>query len=408
MSADAKVRPGGDELMGRDPHGEPTPLVLTRREFFPIAAGALGLTRGAGRGQHPREQLAYIGTYTTDGRSEGIYMLRVHPQTGALRVEGVAARSANPSYVALHPNGRTAYAVNEVSEFEGQESGGVSAFRVDRQAGRLTLINQQASQGKAPCYVSLDRSGRFVLVANYGGGSVATLPVRRDGGLDVARSVIQHEGSGPNPTRQTAPHAHCVLPDHENRHVLVVDLGIDAVVTYQLDARTGKLTPVATGAALKPGAGPRHLVFHPTLPFAYVANELDSTVTAFRYDRQHGALEEVQTKAASPGGTAPSNYPADLHIAGSGRHLYLSNRGDDTIAVFAIDEATGQLTPVQQIACGGQWPRNFALDPTGRFLLVANQRSDSIVAFRVDLESGRLTPTQYRVELPVPVCIRFV
>jgi 6-phosphogluconolactonase len=386
--------------MSRDP--------LTRREFFPVAAGVLGLTRSMRHEQRRAAQLAYIGTYTTDGRSEGIYILRVHPETGALRVQGVAARTTSPSYLALHRNGRVLYAVNEVSEFLGQPSGGVSAFRVDRATGRLSLINQQASQGKAPCYVSLDGTGRFVLVANYVGGSVATLPVRRDGGVEVARSVIEHEGSGPNPTRQTGPHAHCILADRGNRHVLVVDLGIDAVVTYRLDIRTGKLTPASSGAALKPGAGPRHLVFHVNLPFAFVANELDSTVTAFRYDRDRGALDEVQTTTASPGGTVPNNHPADLHIGPSGRYLYLSNRGDDTIAVFAIDATTGRLTPTQQIACGGHWPRNFALDPTGRFLLVANQRSDSIVAFRVDPDSGHLTPTEHRVELPVPVCIRFV
>jgi len=255
--------------------------------------------------------------------------------------------------------------------------------------------------------VSLDRTNRFVLVANYVGGSVATLPVMRDGGVAVARSVIEHHGSGPSPTRQTGPHAHCILADRGNRHVLVVDLGIDAVVSYELDARSGKLTPVSSGAALKPGAGPRHLVFHPQSPFAYVANELDSTVSAFRYDEATGALDEIQTTEASPGGSTPDNHPADVHVAPSGRHLYLSNRGDDTIAVFAIDGTTGQLTPTQQISCGGHWPRNFALDPAGRFLLVANQRSDSIVVFRVDAESGRLTQTAQRAELPVPVCIRF-
>ena len=381
--------------------------MLTRREFFPVAAGALSLTRGVARAQRTTDRLVFVGTYTTDGRSEGIYVLRVHPDTGAIRVQGVAARTPNPSYLAFHGNGRVLYAVNEVSEFLGQPSGGVTAFRVNRSTGELTRISQQTSQGKAPCYVSLDRTNRFVLVANYVGGSVATLPVMRDGGVAVARSVIEHHGSGPNPTRQTGPHAHCILADRGNRHVLVVDLGIDAVVSYELDARSGKLTPVSSGAALKPGAGPRHLVFHPHAPFAYVANELDSTVTAFRYNEATGALDEMQTTAASPGGSIPDNHPADVHVAPSGRYLYLSNRGDDTIAVFAIDGTTGQLTPVQQIACGGHWPRNFALDPAGRFLLVANQRSDSIVVFRVDAESGHLTPTEHRAELPVPVCIRF-
>ena len=381
---------------------------LTRREFVSAAAvGVLGLTTGSLRSQRRTERLAYIGTYTTDGRSAGIYMLRMDAETGALRVDGVAAKTPSPSYLALHGNGRYLYAVNEVAEFMGQPSGGVSAFRVDPATGRLTPINQQASQGKAPCYVTLDSTNRWVLVANYVSGSVSTLPVRRDGGLEVARSVIEHQGHGPNTARQEGPHAHCILAAPGNRHVLVVDLGTDAVVSYELDGTTGKLTPVSSGAALKPGAGPRHLVFHPTGTFAYVANELDSTITGFRYDRERGALDEVQTTAASPGGTVAQNYPADVHVSASGRFLYLSNRGDDSIAVFAIDTTTGNLSPVQQVPCGGKWPRNFTLDPSGRFLLVANQRSDSIVAFRVDAESGRLTPTQHRVELPVPVCIRF-
>ena len=387
---------------------ESAPIEMTRREFVSAAAvGVLGLTEGTRHTQQRAERLAYIGTYTTDGRSPGIYTLRLNSETGALRVGGVAATTPSPSYLALHGNGRVLYAVNEVEQFMDQPSGGVSAFRIDPATGGLTPINQQASQGKAPCYVALDHTNRWVLVANYVSGSVATLPVRRDGGLDVARSVIEHRGHGPNTARQEGPHAHCILAGPGTRHVLVVDLGIDAVVSYELDGATGKLTPVSSGAALKPGAGPRHLAFHPTGNFAYVANELDSTVTAFTYDRERGALDEVQTTAASPGGTVAQNYPADIHVSPSGRFLYLSNRGEDAIAVFAIDTATGSLSPVQQVPCGGKWPRNFTFDPSGRFLVVANQRSDSIVLFRVDAESGRLTPTAHRVELPVPVCIRF-
>lgn len=381
---------------------------LSRREFVSATAvGVLGLASPFVQGR-TTERRAYIGTYTTDGRSEGIYQLRFNPVTGALRVLDGAAKSANPSYLALHANGRVLYAANETQEFNGQSSGGVSAFRIDRASGRLTLINQQASQGKAPCYVSLDRTNRYLLVANYVGGTIATLPIRRDGGLGVARSVIEHEGSGPNTTRQTSPHPHCILPDRRNRHMLVVDLGTDSVLAYRLDATNGKLTVVTPGTALAPGAGPRHLTFHPALPFAYVANELDSTVTAFRYDGERGAFDELQTTPASPGGTVPDNFPADIHVAPSGRFLYLSNRGENSIAAFAIDTATGQLAPIHQIACGGNWPRNFSFDPTGRFLLVANQRSDSIVVFRADADTGRLTATDHRVELPVPVCIRFV
>lgn len=380
----------------------------SRRDFLAAAAlGALGIRGRAMSRARGAEGLAYVGTYTTDRRSEGIYRIRVNGESGAVQLDGVAARTPNPSYLALHPSGRTVYAVNEVSAFERQQSGAVTAFGVDAQSGGLTLLNRQASQGKSPCYVSVDRSGRYVLVANYAGGSVSSLPVRRDGGLGVARSVIQHEGSGAHPVRQSAPHAHCVVPDPGNRYVLVVDLGTDAVLTYRLDPGDGSLTVMAPGTATKPGAGPRHLTFHPNGRFAYVVNELDSTIMAFGYDAERGALVEVQVTAASPGGAATDNHPADVHVAPSGRFLYASNRGDDTIAVFAVDASTGALTPVQQIAAGGRTPRSFALDPSGRFLLVANQRSDAIVSFAVDARSGRLTPTGYRAEVPVPVCILF-
>jgi 6-phosphogluconolactonase len=379
----------------------------TRRDFLSASAlGVVGLTvpRGA---LGAAERLAFVGTYTTDGRSEGIYRLRVDTESGAMRLDGVAAKAANPSYLALHPNGRVLYAVNELSEFRGEPTGAVSAFAIDRASGALTLLNQQPSHGKAPCYVSVNRSGRVVMVANYVGGSIASFPVRRAGRLDVATTVVRHAGTGAHPVRQTAPHAHCILPDPANRYALVVDLGIDSVLTYRLDERSGALSVVTPGAASKPGAGPRHLTFHPNGRFAYVVNELDSTVSVFTYDAERGALSEVQVTPASPGGAATGNHPADIHVASSGRHLYLSNRGDDTIAVFVIDPASGQLTPVQQIPSGGKAPRNFTLDPTGRFLLAANQRSDAIVSFRVDGESGRLTPTGSTVELPVPVCITF-
>lgn len=382
--------------------------VCSRREFISASAvGVLGIV-GTGVGPHrAAEALAYVGTYTTDGRSQGIYFLRLDTDSGVLRLDGVAAVAANPSYLAIHPNGRALFAANELSTFGGQPSGAVSAFAIDGRTGRLRLLNRQSSGGTAPCYVSVDRSGRFVLVANYGGGSVTSLPVGRDGRLAAARRIVRHEGRGADAVRQTAPHAHCILPDPDNRYVLVVDLGTDAVIAYRFDDRAGTLSVVTPGTAMRPGAGPRHLTFHPNGRFAYVVNELDSTLSVFRYDGVAGALEEIEVVEASPGGTVPDNHPADVHVASTGRVLYASNRGDDTIAVFAIDGATGRLTPVQQIPSGGRSPRNFALDPTGRFVVAANQRSDTIMSFRVDPESGRLTPTGSAVEVPSPVCIRF-
>ena len=378
----------------------------TRREFLSATAvGAVGAAAGI-RLPHNAERLAYVGTYTNDGRSEGIYRLLVNVETGALRVDGGAAKSANPSYLAIHPSGRVLYAVNELAEYNGKPTGAVSAFSIGAR-DRLTLLNQQESQGKAPCYISVDRKGRYVFVANYSGGSIASIPVRRDRGLQIARSVVNHKGTGADPVRQTAPHAHCIVPDFASRYVLAVDLGIDAILTYRLDEKTGAITVIGTGAATKPGAGPRHLTFHPTGHYVYVANELDSTLSTFRYDAESGALEEIDVTPAVPGGTVQGNHPADIHVSPSGRHVYISNRGEDTIAVFAIDAATGRVTPVEQVSTEGKSPRNFTLDPTGRLLVVANQRSDSIVSFRVDAESGRLTPAGSKVDVPTPVCVRF-
>lgn len=378
----------------------------TRREFVSVtaigAAGALARVRMAS----DADRLAYVGTYTNDARSEGIYRLLLNPDTGALRLDGVAAKSANPSYLAVHPNGRVLYAVNELAEFQGKPTGGVSAFAIGPR-DRLTLLNQQESQGKAPCYVSVDPKGRYVFVANYTGGSIASIPVRRDGGLSVARTVVNHKGTGPDPVRQTSPHAHCILPDPSGRYVMAVDLGIDAILTYTLDEKTGAITVSDTGAATKPGAGPRHLTFHPNGRFAYLANELDSTLSTFTYDARRGALEEIDVTAAAPGGTVEGNHPADIHVSPSGRQVYISNRGEDNIAVFSIDATTGKVTPVEQVPTGGKSPRNFTFDPGGRWLLAANQRSDSIVSFRVDPDSGRLTPTGHHVEVPTPVCIKF-
>jgi len=378
----------------------------TRRDF--LSATALGMI---GIGSQSRslgadERFAYIGTYTNAGRSEGIYRLFLNTTTGAMRVDGVAAKSADPSFLALHPNGRVLYAVNELEQFGGKLTGAVSAFAIARGSWALTPLNQLDSHGKAPCYVSVDRTGHTVLVANYVSGTIATFTVRQDGGLAAARTIVQHEGKGPNAERQEGPHAHCIIADPDNRHVIAADLGVDGVLIYRFNEKTGSISTVANGVATNPGAGPRHLAFHPTGRFLYVINELDSTIVAYKYDGERGALDQVQVTAASPGGTA-KNFPADLHVAASGRFLYGSNRGDNTVAVFAIDASSGQLTPVQQVSTGGDWPRNFAIDASGRFLLVANQRSDSILSFRVDAESGRLTPTGEKVELASPVCIRF-
>ncbi len=296
------------------------------------------------------------------------------------------------------------YAVNEL------ENGAVSAFAVERATGGLTRLNEQPSDGGAPCFVSVDRSGRVALVANYTGGSVALLPIQGNGALAPATSVVQHAGTGPNAERQEAPHAHCILPDPSNRFALAADLGADRVFVYRLDLDGKALRRVEGGdAVMRPGAGPRHIAFHPTVPLVFVANELDSTVATLRFDAERGTLAPLDTRSTVPAGWTGTNYPADTHIAANGRTLYVSNRGHNSIAVFSVAESSGEgaLALEQVVSTEGDWPRNFSLDRAERWLLVANQRSDSVVVFGRDPDTGRLTPSRQRIALPSPVCLRF-
>ncbi len=346
--------------------------------------------------------LLYVGTYT-----ENIYLVRMDRRSGELLRVGAVNAGANPSFLSIHPNGRVLYAVNEL-----EPTGTVSAFAIESGTGALTLLNEQPSQGGAPCYVSVDHSGQVVLVANYAKGSIALLPIQPNGALAPATFVLDRAVSrrmkGPNAERQEGPHAHCILPDSSNRFVLEADLGVDRVFVYRLDLEGKSLRHIEEGdAGLHPGAGPRHLAFHPTLPLVFVANELDSTVATLRFDSTRGALSPQGTVSTLPAGWTGTNYPADIHVAASGRTLYVSNRGHNSIAVFSVAESTGALALEQVISTEGDWPRNFSLDPSGRWLLVANQRSDSVVVFGRDPDSGRLTPTRQRLALPSPVCLRF-
>ena len=353
------------------------------------------------------DQLLYVGTYTEAGRSDGICLVRMDTRSGKLTQVGSVNSGANPSFLAIHANGRVLYAVNELEQYKGKATGAVSGFSIARDSGALTRLGEQLSDGGAPCYVSVDRSGRVVLVANYMGGSVALFPIQADGSLAPA-SVVQHKGSGPVADRQSEPHAHCILPDPTNRFALAADLGADRVFVYRLDLDGKKLGHVeGSDAVMRAGAGPRHIVFHPTLPLVYVSNELDSTVATLRFDADSGALTPFETKSTLPTGWSGTNYPADIHISPSGRALYVSNRGHDSIAVFSV-AATGELTLHQHVSTEGDWPRNFSLDQSGRWLLVANQRSDSIIVFGRDEQTGKLTLTRERMTLPSPVCLRFL
>jgi 6-phosphogluconolactonase len=387
----------------------------SRRDFLAASAiGLVGLARGA-ENPVPRDEpqkdsdLLYVGTYTDGTKSEGVYLVRMDSRSGQLVRVGSTDVGANPSFLAIHPNGRVLYAVNELEKYKGKSTGAVSAFAVEKNTGVLTRLNERSSEGGAPCYVSVDRSGRVVLVANYVGGSIAVLPIAANGALGSAAFVDQHKGRGPNAERQEGPHAHSIVVDSTNRFALAADLGVDRVFVYRLDLEGKSLHHVEGGdAVMRPGAGPRHIAFHPTLPLVFVTNELDSTVATLRFDAARGALSPLSTHSTIPAGWTGMNYPADIHIAPSGRTVYVSNRGHNSIAVFSVAASTGALALEQVVSTEGDWPRNFSLDPSGWWLLVANQRSDSVVVFARDEKSGRLTPTRQRLAIPSPVCLRFL
>ncbi len=356
----------------------------------------------------------YVGTYTKPedhvlGQGAGIYVYHMDPATGALTLDSVATEPVNPSFLALDPQRRFLYATSEVMTFEGQPGGAVYAYAIDPETGRLTFLNRQPSLGEATCHLSVDRTGRFVLVANYMGGSVAVLPVLEDGRLGPVTDFVQHEGSSVNPERQEAPHPHSIFLDAAERFAFVPDLGLDKVMIYRFDAARGTLTPAETPwVSVQPGAGPRHFAFHPQGRFAYVLNELDATMTAFSYDPATGALTTLQTLDVQPDDEAALRSGADVHVAPSGRFVYGSLRGPDCIVSLAIDEATGQLTRLGHTSTQGQTPRNFALDPSGTLLLAANQDSHTIVTFRIDAQTGALTPTGRVTDVPSPACVKVV
>jgi 6-phosphogluconolactonase len=355
-----------------------------------------------------RELIVYVGTYTNNGRSEGIYVCRLDLSSGELKQTNVARGVVNPSFLTLDRQRRFLYAVNEVNAFDGKASGAVSAFSIDSATGGLKLVNQQTSGGSGPCHLALDGSGKFLLVANYDTGSFAVLPIRQ-GALGTPIDLIQHRGSSVNPKRQAGPHAHCVVTDKSNRRVFVSDLGLDKIMIYRFDSGTGKLTPnQKPWFQTKPGAGPRHLAFHNNGLWAYVINELDSTMSALAYDRATGELREMQNISTLPADFTGKSYCAELEVAPSGKFLYGSNRGHDSIVVYSIDQATGKLGLVGHTSTEGKVPRNFAIEPGGRWLLAANQNSDSVVSFAIDPKSGKLSPSGHSVEIPVPVCVAFL
>ena len=354
----------------------------------------------------------YVGTYTGGNgpnQSRGIYLLELDLDSGTVGKPKLAAESINPSFLAIHPSHKFLYAVNEVGEFEGQRGGGVSAFSINLANGMLRHLNQQSSVGSGPCHLIVDKPGKNVLAANYGSGSVACLPVDGNGRLQPHSSFIQHEGSGPDSGRQEGPHAHSINLDAAGRFAIVADLGLDRVFINSFDSSHGKLGPHRPPyVALAAGSGPRHFAFHPSGKFGYVINEMASTVTAFAYDSEQGILTEVQTRSTLPSDYKGKSYTAEVQVDPSGRFLYGSNRGHDSIAIFVIDETSGKLAPVGFELTQGKTPRNFAIDPTGAFLLAENQDSDTIVVFQIDRKTGVLRPTGQTVHVAKPVCIKMI
>jgi len=341
----------------------------------------------------------YVGTYQPADRP-GLFHLRLHLESGRLEVRGAVSGVARPSFITLGPSGDRLYAASEAA---GGAEGEVCAFAVDAASGDLTPINRQPAHGRSTCHVSVDATGRWLVAANYGSPTVAVLPIAADGSLGPARTVLRHEGFSVHP-RQAQPHPHSANPDPENRFIYCPDLGLDRVLIYGLDAASGELRP-AGGLVLAPGAGPRHFAFHPRLPQAYVVNEIDSTVVALARAAD-GGLRPLQTVSALPPGFTGQSTSAHVAVHPAGHALYVSNRGADSIAAWAIDPRSGRLEALGHAPSGGRTPRHFAVDPDGRLLLAANQDSDTVVTLQIGPD-GALRATGERLGLPSPVCLRF-
>ena len=351
--------------------------------------------------------LAYVGTYTGP-KSEGIYAWRFDTDTGAAEAVGLVAVSKNPTFLAVHPDGKHLYAANETDAWNGRSGGYVTAYGLDVVSGKLTELNQQSTVGNGPCHLNVDATGKVLVAANYGGGSLASFPLNADGSLREHASFIQHTGFSVNPERQKEPHAHSVNFSPDNRFVFACDLGLDRVLTYDLDPARATLTPHEPPVAqLAPGTGPRHLAWSPDGKYAFVNGEMLSTVNSLRYEAGKGILGAGRTAATLPADFKGSSSTAEVRVHPNGKFVYVSNRGHDSIAVFRTD-GKGGLALVEHVSTQGKTPRNFNLDPTGKFLWAANQSSDSIFIYRVNAATGQLTGTGQQLAVGAPVCVRFV
>jgi 6-phosphogluconolactonase len=382
-------------------------FMVNRRSFCVSLASTLPLAFGQ---QRPSggESLVYFGTYTRN-KSKGIYVSRFSAVDGKLSPPELAAETINPSFVALHPQGQFLYAVGETDTFQGQRTGFVAAFSIDRATGKLTALNQLSSRGGSPCHLVVDRTGKNLLVANYGTGSVACFPLKPDGSMSESSAFIQHTGSGANRPRQSGPHAHQVVMSADNRFAFVPDLGMDSIMIYRFDPAKGTLMPHdPPSVKTAPGLGPRHMAFHPKGRFAYVICELGNRVVAFSYDPAKGVFKELQTETTLPKDFTGRSSTAEIEVHPNGRFLYGSNRGHDSIARYTLDAAKGTMTYVENVPTQGKTPRCFAIDPSGNFLIAVHEASDSAVGFKIDPKTGGLTPTGQTVEVGAPVSLQFL
>jgi 6-phosphogluconolactonase len=366
-----------------------------------ISTAALAAMTGLGAAPAAGQYIAYVGTYTNQRptpKSKGIYAYRFDAKTGKFTSIGLAGETSNPSFVAVHPNHKFLYAVNENNQ------GTVSAFAIDAATGMLKALNSVSSKGGGPCHLSLDKTGKWLFAANYNTGSVASFAVNADGSLGEAISAIQHQGSSVNRSNQAGPHAHEAVVSPDNKLLFVPDLGMDKLMVYQIGANGALTANTPPSIVIAPGSGPRHIAFHPNGKFAYVMTEITDSVVAFSYDGK-GGMEEIQTIPSAP--AAPGTSGAEIAVHPSGKFLYAANRGHNSISIFAID-SKGKLTAAGNVPTQGKTPRFFGLDPTGAYLIAANQDSGNIVVFKIDQKTGGLTPTGDVLEIASPVCVAFV
>ncbi len=381
--------------------------------WFWLAVGLAGEAHaGDARGTEPGVFRVYVGTYTSGkgaDKSQGIYLMDLDLASGKLGTPHLAAVAVDPSFLAIHPSQKILYAVSERGEVDGKPGGAVLGFSIDPESGDLKAINQESSRGADPCHLIVDKAGRNILVANYTGGSVACLPIDGSGRLSPSSAFIQHHGTGASPGRQKGPHAHSINLDAAGRFAVAADLGLDRVFVYYFDPVKGSLVPNDPPfGKVAAGSGPRHFAFHPGGRFGYVINEMANTITSFAYDAEKGSLDEIQTVSTLPADFGGKSYTAEVQVHPSGKFVFGSNRGHDSIAVFAVSPDTGKLSLVEVEQTQGKNPRNFAVDPTGAYLLAENGDSGTIVVFRIDDQKGALEPTGQSVRVPKPVCIKMI